>query len=391
MDEEAVFKPVFDEYVKKNKHVTIKYEKMAPEQYRERLLARSKTGNGPDIFRFHNTWVPEVKEVLTYIPSTVMTNKDFESTFYPIHAKDLTIDGKYYGLPLMVDGNVLIYNDALLKQAGIETVPSCWVCDNNDVFSAVNKLTVRDNENNIVTSGIALGTASNVEHFGEAFGVLLLLNGGSLTQLDRPEAAESLGIYRKFAEDNYWSEAMPNSISAFIQGKVAMIIAPSWHVVNIKAQNPDIQIKVAPVPKGLSDSSLSVSNYWVEGVNSNSKNQLEAWNLLAFMVQKENLATMYKIQKDKRATGMPYSRRDMADLLKDNEYIYPVIQTAQADGFETLPIVARTYDNGLNDDNIQYIRDAINSSAKGVGYESALSTASRGIKQVYERYKIEIK
>ncbi len=388
-DEEAIFKPVFDAYMKKNKHVTIKYEKMAPDQYRERLLARSKTGNGPDIFRFHNTWVPEIKEVLTKIPDTTMSKKDFESTFYPVHAKDLNIDGNYYGLPFMIDGSVLIYNDTLLKQAGLEIPPSCWVCDNNDVFSAANKLTVRDNENNIVTSGIALGTASNIEHYGEAFGVLLLLNGGDLTKLDKPEAAESLGIYRKFAEDNYWSEAMPNSISAFIEGKAAMIIAPSWHVINIKAQNPELQVKVAPVPRGLTNTSISVSNYWVEGVNINSKNQVEAWNLLSFMIQKENLAAIYKAQAEKRAFGIIYSRRDMADLLKDNPYLYPVIQTAQEDGFVSLPLVTRTYDNGLNDDILQYIQDAINSTENGVSYESALSTASRGIKQVYERYKIQ--
>ncbi len=385
-DEEAVFQPVFDAYMKKNKHVTIKYEKVTPDQYRERLLARSKTGNGPDLFRFHNTWVPEVSEVLTAIPPEVMSVKTFDETFYPIHAKDLKIENSYYGIPLMVDGNVLIYNDALLKQAGIETPPTCWVCDSNDMFTAASDLTVRDNDGNILTSGVALGTVSNIEHYGEAFGILLLLNGGDLKKLNQPEAAEALGIYRKFAEDNYWSDAMPNSISAFIEGKVAMIIAPSWHVINIKARNPEIQVKVAPVPRGLTNTSISVANYWVEGVNRYSKNQVEAWKLLAFMVEKENLTTIFKTQADKRAFGMPYSRRDMADLLKDNEYIYPVVQTAQVDGFVSLPLVDNTYDNGLNDDILQYLQDAINSTEDGVSYESALSTAHRGITQIFDRY-----
>ena len=388
-DEEEIFKEVIADYTKQNSHVTIKYEKMAPEQYRERLIARSKTGNGPDLFRFHNTWVPAIREVLKYIPTEIMTNEEFEKTFYPIHVKDLKIEDKIYGIPLMVDSSVLIYNETLLKQAGLTSAPAVWVGESNDMLSAVKTITVKDPQGTIITSGIALGTSSNVSHFGEAFGILLLLNGGDLKKLDAPEAAEALQLYRKFAEDGYWSDAMPNSISAFIEGKTAMILVPSWHIINIKAKNPDLQVKVAPVPKGLNNTSVSIANYWVEGVNSNSKNQLEAWKFLKFMSQKENMAKIYKAQAVNRTFGIAYSRQDMADLLKDNVYLAPVIAAAKSDTLISLPVVARTYDAGLNDDILKYLENAINETAKGVGYQSALDTAAKGITQVFERYKIE--
>jgi len=113
-DEKDVFQPVIDDYQKKNQHITIAYEKMSSEQYRVRLLARSQTGNGPDIFRFHNTWLPEIQEVITAIPADIMTVEEFNAIFYPIHQKDLKINDQYYGIPLMVDGTVLIYNEDIL-------------------------------------------------------------------------------------------------------------------------------------------------------------------------------------------------------------------------------------------------------------------------------------
>lgn len=57
-EDEQVMKPLIDAYTKKNPHVTIRYTKQDPKSYREKLLARSKEGRGPDIFRFHNTWLP---------------------------------------------------------------------------------------------------------------------------------------------------------------------------------------------------------------------------------------------------------------------------------------------------------------------------------------------
>ncbi len=64
---------------------------------------------------------------------------------------------------------------------------------------------------------------------------------------------------------------MPNSITAFVQEKVAMIIAPSWEILSIKAQNPDIKLKVSTIPFNLpGNQPTSLANYWVEGVSKKS-------------------------------------------------------------------------------------------------------------------------
>lgn len=388
-EEPAVYKSLIEAYEKEHPNVKIQFEKVSHEQYRDRLIARSQAGNGPDIFRFHNTWLPEIQEVVAPLPQDIISNQEFEQTFYPIHQKDLKIGDNYYGIPLMVDGLVLIYNETLLKQAGISTPPPVWVGGDNDVLNTVNKLTVKEPNGQIVTAGIAIGTAENIPHYGEIFGVLLLLNGGDLKDLTTNEASEALLLYRKFAEDGYWNSSMPNAISAFTQGKVAMIIAPSWHVLNIKAQNPELQVKVAPIPKGLDDSAVSIASYWTEGVNRLNKNQTEAWKFLRYLSEREQLTTMYEAQTQVRLFGNAYPRQDMAELLSTNQYLAPVISQAQNDVYVGLPIADRTFDEGLNDDILQYLKNAINSAQEGVDYSASLGTVDQGVKQVLERYALE--
>lgn len=384
-EDKQVLDPIIQDYQRKNPHVKIEYTKMVPQDYRNKLLVRSKNGQGPDIFRFHNTWVPEVRDVVTQIPSSVMTNAEFEKTFYKIHQTDLKVGNSYYGLPLYIDGLVLIYNDSLFKKAGISAVPANW----DDLTDVVTKLTVKNQEGMLVTSGIALGLASNVEHFSDILGLMLIQNGSGIKNLDQTEAAGALESFRKFAEppNAFWDESMGNSITAFAQEKVAIIFAPSWEVLTIKSLNPDIDLKVASLPTVPGGSQVSIANYWVEGVSKYSKNQIEAWKFLRYLVEKDTMTKLYELETKINHFGEPYSRVDLGNLLIQDQYVGPVIK--QANSYVSVPVISRTYDKGLNDEIIQYLENAVNETTEGVSYAGAFQTAKLGVDQVLQKYGIQ--
>lgn len=385
-EDTAVYDPLIKEYQRANSHIKINVQKMSIEDYREKLSARVPQGQGPDMFRFHNTWVPMLKDILAPLPKSVMADKEFTDTFYPIHASDLKDGGSFYGIPLEIDGLVLIYNEDLLNKSNISKPPS-----NLDELidqDFLSQFTFKDTDGNLISSAIAMGTTSNVEHFSDIFGLLLLQNGGDLRNLDNAAAAGALEGYRKFAEVGVWDDSMPNSITAFTQEKVAMIIAPSWQILSIKAQNPDIKLKVTTIPFNLpGNQPISLATYWVEGVSKKSPNSLEAWKFLKFLSEKENMTKLYEQQKKTRLFGEPYSRVDLADKLISDDYIGVVIQ--QADQYKSLPLVSRTNDKGLNDGIIKYIENAINAAAEGVSYNEALRTAKQGVDQIYDQFNIE--
>jgi multiple sugar transport system substrate-binding protein len=381
-EDKQIIQPLIDEYQQKNKNVKINYKKMDPQDFRQKLITQINDGRGPDIFRFHNTWLPEIKQIVAPLPDAIVSKKDYEKTFLAVFQKDLKAGERYYGIPLYIDGLVLIYNKSLFDKAGINTAPTDW----EELIDAAARLTVKDDQGNIVTAGVALGTANNIEHFSDILGLFLLQNGADLKKLNQQEAIDALRVYREFAEppNNFWDENMPNSITAFIQEKVAMVIAPSWQLIVLKASNPELQIKVAPVPSVPGGQPLSLANYWAEGVSVKSKNQIEAWKFLKFLSEKESLAKLYENQSKVRPFGTVYSRADMINLLAQNEFLAAVVK--QANHYQSLPLVSRTYDNGLNDEIIKYLENAINSTIDGVSYEEAFSIAKNGVDQVISKF-----
>ena len=164
---------------------------------------RAKEGGGPDIFRFHNTWLPSIIDIAASLPSSIMSNEEYASTFYPIIQSDLKFDDAYYGISMGIDGLVLVYNNELFKRAGITSAPKTW----DDVVRYADTLRVTDPDGRMTTSGIALGSAKNVEHFSDILGWMLLQNGADIRNLAAPEAVEVLANYRQFAEPqlNFWN------------------------------------------------------------------------------------------------------------------------------------------------------------------------------------------
>ena len=49
----------------------------------------------------------------------------------------------------------------------------------------------------------------------------------------------------------------------------------------------------------------------------------------------------------------------------------------------------KLFDNGINDELIKYIENAINATAQGSSYSQALEEAKKGVDQVFLKYKIE--
>jgi len=379
-EEEAVMRPIIEAFEKEHPKVKISYQKQSPQDYRERVAAAIKKGEGPDIFRFHNTWLPMLKDYLAPLPKKVISKAEFEKTFYPIVSQDLKWQEQYYGLPLEIDGLALFYNEKILKAAGFSP-PTNWEEFRHQALA----LTVKDESGQIITAGAALGTANNIDHFADILGLIMLQNGVDLKNSNSSEGVEALTFYRLFAEppQNTWDEALDNSILAFAEGKVAMIFAPSWEVFTIKAINPDLTFQTAPVPQ-LPGVNTTWASYWVEGVSNKSKFQDQAWEFLKYLTTKETMTALYTEASKTRLFGEPYSRVDLASTLLNQPYLGPFI--AQAPNAQSFYLCGRTFDNGLNDRMIKYFEDAVNSLSSGNSPQTALETVSQGIQQVLKDY-----
>ncbi|MBI5465322.1 extracellular solute-binding protein [Candidatus Gottesmanbacteria bacterium] len=319
---------------------------------------------------------------LAPVPAKVASELGFSQNFYPVVEQDLKRNGQYFGVPLEIDGLGLFVNEEIFRAAGA-TYPTTW----EELRTTALKLTVKDQDGKIMIAGVALGETSNIEHWSDILGLMMLQNGVDLTNPTGNLAEDALVYFTLFSKlpDNTWDETLDNSILAFAKGQVAMIFAPSWQAFEIKNINPNLSFKILPVPQ-LPGSNISWVSYWVEGVWAKSKNQEQAWEFLKYLVSKEAMTKLYSQESKIRLFGEPYSRIDLGQTLVSDPYVGAFI--SQAANARSFYLASRTFDNGINDKIIKYFEDAVDSLDKGVSPTAALETAARGVSQVLSTYGV---
>lgn len=384
-EEGKYIKPLIDEYQAKNPKVKIKYVKQSKEDYRERLMNAMAKGTAPDIFRFHNSWVPMLSKELDNVPASVMGASDYAQTFFPVITSDLTSGSGLVGLPLGYDALTLYINEDIFREENLDP-PKTWVELEKDA-----KLLTKVENGVITQAGVALGRTENVDHWPEIIGLMLVQNGVDMNKIQGKLAEDALTFYTLFSRvDHVWDETLPPSTEAFASGKLAMYFAPSWRAFNIKEINPDLNFRTVPLPQvpkeNHNEPDVSYATYWAEGVWARSKNKEAAWDFLKFISSKESLEKLYKNESVVRGFGEVYPRQDMTNLLLEHPVLGSIVSLASE--ARSWYLADRTFDGptGINSQINKYFEDAINSLNEAKRAEDVVPTLSQGVSQVLSQY-----
>jgi multiple sugar transport system substrate-binding protein len=385
-EDSAQVQPLIDEYQSQHPNVKINYVNQAKEDYRERLTNALVQGKGPDIFRFHNSWTPMFRSDLDSVPASVMSPAEYSKTFYPVVISDLTADGGFKGIPLDFDTLALFINQDIFDTYG-KTVPTNW----DDLRQTAIDLTIKDKDTGIKQAGIAIGRTENVDNWQEILSLMMMENGVKMGRPTGDRAANALDFFTLFSKtDGVWDETLPPSTIAFANGKVAMIIAPSWRIHEIKQINPNLKFKVYEVPQlpkeHPDDPSVAYATYWVEGVSRKSPVKDAAWDFLKFLSTSQSLQKLYTEESKIRLFGELYPRTDMANLLSQDPIVGAFIR--QAPFAQSWYLNSRTFDGptGINSQISKYFEDAINGVNKGSDSKSSMDTVANGVLQVLSQY-----
>lgn len=374
---------LIDKFEATHPNITIKYKKQDIKQYNETLQTRINNGTGPDIFRFHSTWVPMLKEGLLPLSQEAINPNDFKKNYYPVIQKDLTQNGAIYGIPLEIDTLAMFVNTEIIKEAGI-SVPKDW----NDFVKAAVRITVKDSSGKIKTSGAALGTYDNINHAPDILGMLFMQNGTNTTDMQKTptNASETLDFYTSFAKGNgaMWDDSLDEALIAFAKGNVGFFFGYSWDIFQIQAINPELKFEIYKVP-GLPGRQMSIASYWVEGVSNKTKHPKEAMQFMNYLSKETTVEKLYVEESKTRAFGEPYPFVGLKDKLKDNKIIYPFVE--QGPNAVSTYFVSNTFDSGINDRMNAYLGNAVRSVLGNTSAESAVKTLSQGISQVLSVYE----
>lgn len=317
-DDSDIYKELIGDFNKEYSNIKINYYKKNFVSYEKDLLSAMATGRGPDIVMLHHTWIPRYEDKIFGAPEDLISLRDVQDNFVDVVYDDFVMDGFVLALPLSVDSLALYYNKDIFNTAGIPKPAKTW----EDFLEDVEKITIKDERDNIIRAGVALGTAHNVNRSTDILSLLMLQSGvqminGEKTEAIFRESTDALRFYTDFANPlkavYSWNNRMDYSIDAFYEGKAAVMFNYSYQLPTIRAKAPYLNFGISPMPqiKG-SEKDVNYANYWGLAVPRNSSNARAAWNFIVWFAGKENS------QKYLELTKKPTARKDLVLWQKNN-------------------------------------------------------------------------
>jgi ABC-type glycerol-3-phosphate transport system substrate-binding protein len=245
------------------KEFTLVYVAKDPRRLESELLEALALGKGPDIVSMPQDLLYRQSDKLWPIPFETFPLRTFQDTF--TRGSDIYVNATgVLGLPLTVDPLVLYYNQDLLANARLATVPTTWKGLGNDLKVLVKA----DARNNIAQAGIALGQFNNIDHAKDILVTLMLQAGNPVVDyaqtppravlkealgFAKPPAGEALNFFNLFSDPTNslysWNSSLTEARQSFLRGQLVMYLGYASEYAKLREQNPQLNFDVAAMPQ----------------------------------------------------------------------------------------------------------------------------------------------
>ncbi|GAA1910757.1 sugar ABC transporter substrate-binding protein [Streptomyces durmitorensis] len=257
----------------KKANVTVQWR---PGNYDEQTAAALLTDSGPDVFEANGPSLDQIQG--KQVADLTELFDGVKDDFNPAVLAPKTYDGRIWGIPQVIDMQMLYYRKSLLADAGVQPPKTL-----DELVDAAKKLTTKK------TKGLFLGNDGGAGVLGgtplHAAGLELVTADGKVG-FDDPAAARALGkIHQLYADKSLllgapadWSDP-----SAFVQGLTAMQWSGLWALPTVQKELGD-DFGVLPFPKDGAAGKPSVPvGAYAAAVSTRSKHQQAGKDFLKWL------------------------------------------------------------------------------------------------------------
>jgi multiple sugar transport system substrate-binding protein len=215
---------------------------------RTKLQSQSTT---PDILNI-DAYASFASDGMLY-PASEVVSPNVLSDIQPGFAKNASLNGQQFALPLFASTRTLFYNTDLFAKAGVATPPKTWA----ELTDAAKKIQALGG--GVPGYGLPLGSE---EAQGETsiwtFGAGGNWSDGDKITVDTPQNLEGVKAMRELidagaTQPNPGATDRKDVINAFIQGKIGMIEGLPPTIGQIASKNASLQYATAPSPTKTGD------------------------------------------------------------------------------------------------------------------------------------------
>lgn len=206
---------------------SLEIEDVPREEMQSRVLRATLADDLPEILEGDNPWIRAWAEAGVYHDISDYLDEWGEwDSFFPGIRENMTYDDGVYAVQVITNNIALMYNEVLFEEAGIDQPPRTW-----DEVLEVSETISRE------LDGVhPIGFSAQDDEEGTwQFLPVLWSNGGSLLELDQPEAIEALEFWKELVDSGYapgdvvtWGQG--DLTPQFMDRQLAMIIQGPWEL-----------------------------------------------------------------------------------------------------------------------------------------------------------------
>lgn len=319
------FETMVDAFNKSQDKIRVKY--VLQQDMITKFLTAATSGGSPDIM-FWDRWRTNLyapKGVLHPIDEYMERDGINKSDYYDEALKELSHDGKLYGLPLTVDARALFYNKKLFAEANLQP-PTTW----EELATAAKKLT-KWNGDKLEVAGFSLGDAGLFNMYLQQAGGSMMNASNDATDFNNDKGVAVLNLWdRLLNQDKVYKlgfeQGLGEGNDAFVTGKLAMHYTGPWMLSTYKKYGQDLDFGVVPPPAGPNGDKGSVMGGFGLVIAEGSKHKEEAWEFEKWWLANKDNYLMWS----KMSLNIPGFKPALDDpFFKDDPSWKPFLDTLE--------------------------------------------------------------
>lgn len=321
--QEAVYR-IAQEYTDSQDKVAIEVT-WTPGDYAAKLNSALAAGTGPDVYesalnidRVRNKYVVPLDDLF---PPDIKADFDEKDLWYN------SLEGKIYGVRMIIDAGLMWYRTSMLEEAGVD-VPTTF----DELLVAAEKLTTGR------TKGVFFGNDGGGimwDHAAHAAGVTFIDQNNEL-QFNTPVLAAAWTKAKEMFDSGFLLTGSPADWwdpSAFVQGMCASCWGGFWMMPEVQRQiDDDFTVTMFP-PVEVPGGSPTYSSFWggwiefVNGLNDHIEESKEfvKWQWIDNIEWQNEWATAYGYHIPSRKSAVAANKEfdsGPAKVAKDGLYKY---------------------------------------------------------------------